>query len=67
MLFSQLKFGCDLGMILFGQELSLYEQFIRIRPANLQKLCGKNMNEAQQERYRAEYFNRLMNVVGLKD
>lgn len=67
MLFSQLKFGRDLGMISFGQELSLYEQFIRIRPANLQKLCGKNMNEAQQEHYRAEYFNRLMNVAGLKD
>lgn len=67
MLFSQLKFGRDLGMISFEQELSLYEQFVRVRPANLQKLCGKNMNETQRELYRAEYFNRLMNAVGLKD
>lgn len=67
MLFSQLKFGCDLGIISLNQELSLYEQFVRVRPANLQKLCGKNMDQARRERYRAEYFNRLMNTAGLKD
>ncbi len=59
-LLAQLKFGRDLGMIAVNPELSLYEQMIRIQPANLQKICGKNLNRAQRERYRGEYLNRLM-------
>lgn len=61
-LLAQLKLGRDMGMIAVDPGLNLYEQMIRIQPANLQKMCGKSLNRAQRERYRGEYLNRLMKM-----
>lgn len=59
-LLGQVKLGRDMGMLAINPGVSLYEQMIRIQPANLQKICGKSMNKAQRELYRGEYLNRLM-------
>lgn len=60
MLLAQLKMGRDMDLIEVNPTLSLYEQMIRIQPANLQKMCGKSLNSAERELYRGEYLNRLM-------
>lgn len=59
-LLAQVKLGRDMGMLAINPGVGLYEQMIRIQPANLQKTCGKSMNRAQRELYRGEYLNRLM-------
>ncbi len=59
-LLAQLKLGRDLGMLPLKKSIGLYEQMIRIQPANLQKLCGKSMTAAERAAYRGEYLNRLM-------
>lgn len=60
LLLAQLKLGRDLGMIPLKKNLSLYEQMMRIQPANLQKVCGKSMESKERAAYRGEYLNKLM-------
>lgn len=59
-LLAQLKFGRDLGLVQMKKQINLYEQMIRIQPANLQKISGKTMSQEERCVYRAEYLNRLM-------
>ncbi len=61
-LLAQIKLGRDMGMLKVNPDLNLYEQMIRIQPANLQKICGKSMNRTQRELYRGEYLNQLMKM-----
>ncbi|MDE7325371.1 MAG: hypothetical protein K2N63_03685 [Lachnospiraceae bacterium] len=60
MLYSQLKFGHDLGLITLLRKPDLYGQLMKVQPANLQKLCGKSLSVEERGKYRADYFNRLM-------
>lgn len=60
LLLSQLKFGCDLGIITFRKTPRIFEQMHRIQPANIQKCLGKRMSGVERSAARAEYLNRMM-------
>lgn len=59
-LLAQLKLGRDMGMIPIPRSISLYEQMVRIQPANIQKVCGRSLNDNERAAYRGEYLNKLM-------
>lgn len=62
-LLAQLKLGRDLGMITLKKNIHLYEQMIKIQPANLQKIYGKSLSSVERGAYRGEYLNKLMAEV----
>ena len=62
LLLAQLKLGRDLGMIDLKKDINLYEQMIRIQPANLQKIFGKSMSGPERGACRGGYLNQLMSI-----
>lgn len=60
LLLAQLKFGRDLGLIPLKNHLNLYEQMVKIQPANLQKIYGKSLSSTERCACRGRYLNKLM-------
>lgn len=63
---AQLKLGMNMGLIRTDKNISIYEQMIRIQPANLQKICGKTLGKEEEMAFRADYLNKIMSQV-IKD
>lgn len=59
-LLSQLKFGLDMGVIEFEEELNIYSMMMAIQPANIQYRLGKTAGSKVRDKVRAEYINQYL-------
>lgn len=63
LMLSQLKFGIDVNLLEFASDLNIIKTMMEITPANIQKICGKQMSRNERDRYRALYLNRVLPAV----